>query len=119
MADLLEKACTWLGGMQSAHLSHLVTYCRANDSVQVAATVGKTTFDIDDGYGVIERWESRDFLISAAALTLGLPQPGDKVKETSAGGTLVYEVLAPGKEPCWRYSDPYRTTLRIHTKQVE
>ena len=32
--------------------------------------------------------------------------------------TFEYEVLAPGKEPCLRYSDPFRKTLRIHTKQV-
>jgi hypothetical protein len=123
MADLLEKACAWLGGMQSAHLSHPVTYCRANNSVQVAATVGKTTFDIDDGYGVVERWESRDFLIAAADLVLDgiavLPAAGDRIREVQDGRTFVYEVLAPGKEPCWRYSDPYRMTLRIHTKQVE
>jgi len=28
-------------------------------------------------------------------------------------------VMAPGKEPAWRYSDPYRKTLRIHTKHVD
>ena len=38
---------------------------------------------------------------------------------TQAGQTFVYEVIRPGDEPCWRWSDSYRQTLRIHTKQVD
>ena len=129
MADLLEQAAGWLDGMRTAHLSRPVVYCRPSAGsgqgaeVEVAATIGKTVFEIDDGSGAVERFESRDFLIAASALVLGgdttLPQPGDKVTESADGKTLVYEVMAPGKEPCWRYSDPYRRTLRIHTKQVD
>ena len=63
------------------------------------------------------------FLILAAELILDskqvLPQRGDRIRETQGGVTFVYEVTAPGKEPCWRYSDPYRKTLRIHSKQVD
>jgi hypothetical protein len=108
--------------MRQAHLSRPVRYRRGEDSIEVAATVGKTVFEIDDGYGAIERFESRDFLIAAADLALSgeyfEPQAGDIIAETVGQQTLVYEVLAPGKEPCWRYSDPYRRTLRVHTKQV-
>jgi hypothetical protein len=122
VGDLLDQAAGWLDGMRQAHLSRSVLYCRAGDSVAVAATVGKTIFEIDDGYGAVERFESRDFLIAASALSLGgepvEPQPGDKVKESAGGKVLVYEVMAPGKEPCWRWSDPFRRTLRVHTKQV-
>jgi hypothetical protein len=125
MADLLEQAAGWLDGMRQAHLSKPVLYCRADDSVEVPATVGKTVFEVDDGYGAIERFESRDFLIAAAELALDgeqvQPQPGDRINETAGvlgEKTLVYEVMAPGREPCWRWSDPFRRTLRIHTKQI-
>ena len=122
MADLLEQASDWLDGQRVAHLSKPVTYRRGDYSLEVAATVGRTVFEIDDGYGAIERFESRDFLIAAAELAVNgapfEPQTGDLIAETVGQQTLVYEVLAPGKEPCWRYSDPYRKTLRIHTKQV-
>ena len=122
MGDLLETAAGWLDGMRRAHLSRTVTYCRGEESAEVAATVGKTEFDIDDGYGAVERFVSRDFLIAGAALVLGgeavEPRPGDKIEETAGGVVHVHEVLAPGKEPCWRWSDPYRTTLRIHTKET-
>jgi hypothetical protein len=108
--------------MRRAHLSRPVTYRCGDDSLEVVATVGKTVFEIDDGYGAVERFESRDFLIAAAELALDgqlfEPQTGDIIAETIGGETLVYEVLAPGKEPCWRYSDPYHRTLRIHAKQI-
>jgi hypothetical protein len=122
VADLLEWASAWLNGMLAKHLARPVTYCRGEQSVEVAATVGRTVFEIADAYGVVEQSESRDFLIPAADLVLGdavtLPERGDRVRETQDGKTLVYEVMAPGKEPHYRFSDVYRRTLRIHTRQV-
>jgi len=122
VADLLEWASAWLDGMRAKHLARPVTYCRGEQSVEVAATVGRTVFEIADAYGVVEQSESRDFLIPAADLVLGdavtLPERGDRVRETQDGKTLVYEVMAPGKEPHYRFSDVYRRTLRIHTRQV-
>jgi hypothetical protein len=128
MADLLQTGTAWLGDMRTAHLSHPVTYCRPSTAsgqvaeVEVAATVGKTVFDIEDSYGAVERFESRDFLISAGELVLSgqpvEPRPGDRIKEPAGGKVLVYEAMAPGKAPCWRWSDPFRRTLRIHTKHV-
>jgi hypothetical protein len=128
VADLLEQASAWLDGMRKTHLSRTVTYQRPSTGsgqaaeVEVAATIGKTVFEIDDGSGAVVQWESRDFLITAVDLVLAgevvAPQAGDRIRETQDGRAYVYEVMAPGKEPCWRYSDPYRKTLRVHTKQV-
>ena len=93
-------------------------YSRGSESVEVQATVGTTTFEVDDGYGVIVKWESRDFLITAADLVIAgepvKPQRGDRITDSGK----VYEVMAPGKEDVCRPSDPYGVTLRIHTKQV-
>lgn len=123
MADLLEQASNWLEDQRTRHVSRVVTYARGEQSAQLPATIGKTTFEVDDGYGVLVRHESRDFLILAADLVLGgqtmLPDRGDRIRETQGGTVFVYEVSAPGKEPCWRYSDPYRKTLRVHTKQID
>ena len=96
---------------------------RGSQSVDLLATAGKTAFEVDDGYGVLVRYESRDFLILAADLVLdampALPQRGDRIRETQGGTTFVYEVTAPGKEPCWRFSDAWRKTLRVHSKQID
>jgi hypothetical protein len=40
------------------------------------------------------------------------------VLETVGAAVLVYEVNAPGGEPPFRFSDPDRRTLRIHTKHI-
>ena len=122
MADLLESAFNWLEQKRTQHRSRSVTYQRGEVAVEVPASIGRTTFEIDDGYGLIQKFESRDFLILATDLVLDgsqtLPERGDRIQETEGAKTFTYEVLAPGKEPPWRYSDPYWKTLRIHTKQI-
>ena len=123
MADLLEQGSAWLEEQRVQHMSQLVTYHRGADSVAVKATIGRTVFEVDDGTGILEKIEARDFLILAADLVLAsqvtLPQRGDRIKETAGDKVYVYEVLAPGKEPHYRFSDLYRKTLRIHTKHVD
>jgi len=123
MPDFLEQGSAWLADQRVRHLSRPVTYVRGDDSVELDAAVGRTVFEVDNGTAVLEKVESRDFLVRAADLVLDaqrvLPERGDKVRETQAGTVYVYEVMAPGREPCWRYSDPYRRALRIHTKLVD
>jgi len=127
VADLLQTGSTWLEDQRHQHMTRPVTYLRGADSVQLQATVGKTVFDQQDQFGVIQRTESRDYLVRAADLVFvageqALPQVGDRIREPSGTGALVYEVMAPGasggSEPPFRYSDPERITLRIHTKFV-
>ena len=120
--NLLERASNWLEDRRTEHATSTVTYQRGNDTVVVSASIGRTIFDVDNGFGVVERTETRDFLVLTDDLVLGgagtLPERGDRVRETQGTTTFVYEVMAPGKEPHWRYSDPYRKSLRIHTKHV-
>ena len=122
MTNLLQTGSDWLGDQLKAHAATEVLYVRGLEQVLVLATIGRTEFEIEDGSGVVERVQSRDYLIPAADLVLGgsqsLPEPGDQIHEAQEDRTFVYEVMAAGNEPCWRYSDPYRRVLRIHTKQV-
>ena len=123
MTDLLRNASDWLENQRTRHAASTVKYVRGSRSADLLATVGKTAFEVDDGCGVLVRHESRDFLVLAEALVLGgvstMPEHGDRVEETQGQRVFVYEVTAPGKEPCWRYSDAFRKTFRIHTKQVQ
>lgn len=123
MTDVLESANQWLLEELRAHASRPVVYRRGADEVTVQAIIGRTLLKLDDGYGSVRmEWTDRDFLIAAEDLILGgqrvLPKRGDQILETQEDKTLVYEVLAPGNEPEWRWSDPYRQLLRIHTKQI-
>lgn len=123
MTNLLKTGSDWLEEQRKNHCSTAVTYSRGEDSAEVAATIGRTEFEVAGDYGVIERTESRDFLILATDLVLAgvaaAPQRGDQIRETVGEKVYVYEVMAPGVEPCWRYSDSHRKTLRVHTKHVE
>jgi hypothetical protein len=122
VANLFETAASWLADQLKTHASVEVLYVRGAGSVSVNATIGKTEFEVDDGSGVILRVQSRDFLIQAADLQFGgvasLPVAGDRIRETQGSQTFVYEVMAPGNEPHYRFSDPFRKLLRIHTKHV-
>lgn len=122
MPNLLEQGSNWLEEQRRQHCTTPVTYHRGDQSVQVQASIGRTVFKTVSEYGVVERIVSRDFLILASELVIAgqavLPQRGDFIKELVAGETHVHEVMAPAKEPEWRYSDPYRKTLRIHTKFI-
>jgi hypothetical protein len=122
MEDLLRWGSDWLEEVRSQNLACTVTYQRGDQCAEMPATVGKTIFRLDAGYGVTERYESRDYLVLTRDLVLNgapiLPQSGDRIRETDGSKVFVYEVMAPGGEPHYRYSDGYRKTLRIHTKLI-
>ena len=125
MGDLLDRGAAFLDAQRHQHLSRPVVYRRGTDEKEVQTPIGKTEFEqVDDvgGAGLIHRVESRDFLVRTAELDLGagpiLPRAGDQVRETVGTSVFVYEVNAPGGQPPWRYSDPYRRVLRIHTKHI-
>lgn len=122
MGDLLDRGAAFLDAQRHQHLSRLVLYRRGTDQKEVQATIGKTEFEQADDAGLIHRVESRDFLVRTAELDLGagpiLPRAGDQVRETVGLSVFVYEVNAPGGQPPFRYSDPYRRVLRIHTKHI-
>jgi len=120
--NLLHKGAAWLGEQRHAHLSRPVVYCRGSICLTLKATVGHTEFEQSDQYGTLRRTQSRDYLIRAEDLVIAgaqvLPQAGDRILETQTPVVYIHEVMAPGGEPPWRYSDPYRRTLRIHTKHI-
>lgn len=122
MTDMLATGAVWFESMRVKFMTVPVTYCRDAATAEVRATIGKTVFEVAREYGVFEKYISRDYIVAAGELILNdnpvLPVRGDQIRETQGGKTYVYEVMAPGNEPCWRWSDSYRRSLRIHTKQV-
>lgn len=122
MTDILQNGLNWLNGVRNAHMTNTVTYARGESTVQLPATVGKTVFRQSDEFGLVMHFETRDFLVSTADLVLDgqrvLPCPGDRITQSEDGKDYIYEVMSPGGEPHFRYSDPYMKVLRIHTKNV-
>ena len=119
MPDLLEQSQEWLTSMNRIYRSRQVIYARGALEKEIPALVGKTVFRVDNGYGLFERVEARDYLIEVADLAqFGEPARGDRVKETLNGKVELFEVMAPNGEDVFRYSDSYRKVFRIHTKHV-
>lgn len=123
MGDLIESGVGWLKDKLKAHASRQVVYRRGTSEASVRAVVGRSLLKLDDGYGGIRMvWTDRDFLIAAEDLILDgartLPQRGDQIEQIIDGTKHIFEVLAPGNEPEWRWSDPHQTILRIHTTKL-
>ena len=113
MTDLLRQGSDWLEQMRAAHCSSPVVYRRGGSEIEVGATYGRTQYEVEDDYGLRIKVSAMDFLITADDLGLE-PEAGDVI---AAEGRR-FEVMDLGDEGSWRFSDPYRKTLRIHTKDI-
>lgn len=118
--SLISRGQSYLNRALGTAAGVSVTYARGAQSVTLTAWVGRTVFgQLPSGQtGGSVVFGDADFLIPVSALVLAAvavqPSRGDRV--TWAG--LVYEIVAPGGDPPWRYSDQTRTVYRIHCKRV-
>lgn len=118
MDDMLANASAWLDSMRRQHLSRWVTYQRGAESQPCLASVSKSDFETQTDTGLVERWESRDYLISYHEMPFPVPQRGDRILETLNNVTVTFEVCSPRGMPAWHWADPHRTAIRVHTKAV-
>lgn len=126
--DMMRWGLAALTRSMAAHASRDVTYVRGVDEAVVRATFGSKLLRIQDADGGtrIEHTDL-DFLIPAADLILDgtaiTPERGDRIVvaegEGDAAESETYEVLPYGDEPCWRWADPHRSAVRVHTKHVD
>lgn len=122
MSRLATAVSSLNAALQSA-AGVAVTYRRSSDTVAITAIPGSTDFEVVGPDGVVETFESRDWIIDAEDLVLAsttvLPVKGDEIDETVGSETHTYRVLSPGGGAVYRFSDQYRKVLRVHTKLVE
>lgn len=115
MSDFLASGAAWLAGQLAGSASRSVRYQRGVDYGTVLATIGNSRFEAQGTSGVVETWESRDYIIKAGVLPFGEPQRHDKIVETLNGVDVTYEVTSPRGVPVFHYGDPFRQTVRVHT----
>ena len=119
---MFHRGLQYLTQALREHASIAIVYRRRESSVELRAVVGRTDWAAEETEGPVLAWQGRDYLIEAADLVLDgertTPQRGDLIEEATGDATLTYEVLAPPGQDVWRYSDPQRVRLRVHTKQV-
>ena len=108
-----------------------VVYAHGDFSLTIdAATKGKCQFENLTDFGMIGV-EGTDWLIpmsdpgltltnSVSATEVTVPMRGHTITETVGSVSLTFEVQSPHKDiPVWAWSDPGRTSIRVHTKLVE
>ena len=119
---MFHRGLQYLTQALREHASIAIVYRRRESSVELRAVVGRTDWAAEETEGPVIAWEGRDYLIEAADLVLDgevtTPKRGDLIEEVRDEATLTYAVLAPPGADVWRYSDPQRVRIRVHTKQV-
>lgn len=120
MATLFDKLSDWLPAKAQQAAGVSVLYTRSGTTRTITAVVGRTVFSSNLDGGPRIEFGDRDYLIEADELAaFGDPALGDRITETLAGESRVWEVKTPGTgEPAWRWSDPQHTRYRVHTVQV-
>ncbi len=127
MPDLMAKGAAWLARMRRRHCSVPVVYERAGATeaetrrFAVPAALGRPEAEAEASVPSLRiDAGDLDFLVAAADLALdGVPfEPGrdDRIVLTAGGQTHVYHLLPQGGDPPWRWSDPQKTTRRIHAR---
>ncbi|MGN0871337.1 MAG: hypothetical protein ACI4UV_09130 [Victivallales bacterium] len=90
-------------------------YRRGDRECAVGVTPGETFFRTSDGNGASTVIRAMDFILAASEIDgIGTPKRGDQILYCGRR----YEVLNPGGEPCWQWSDAERRIYRIHTKDT-
>ncbi len=106
----------------AATFGKTVIYSRGTAWAVITALAGRTDYEEETADGGLVRHQARDWIVKTADLVLAsvevLPQEGDMIAEIVGDKTATYRVLNVGGEGCYRYCDPTRTLLRVHTKQV-
>lgn len=119
MADMIAAGSSWLAGQLSAHASVTCAYKRGANTTQFLATIGRSQFEAANQNGVLENWESRDYIVRTEALPFGKPNRGDIIVQELNGTPTFYEVSAPTNLPVFHFADAAQTMVRIHTRQLD
>lgn len=123
---LLDRGMAWLNRTLTDSAGVSIVYVRGAHTATIPAVVGRTLFaQTNPGSGANRasvEWGDRDYLIAVSDLAFAgspiTPTKGDRITQIVNGVSLVFELTTPTGEPVWRYSDPERTTYRVHCKRV-
>jgi hypothetical protein len=122
-ADILQSGIAWLTGQLQAHASQPVVYSRGALRVALCATFGRTKLMLSNEFGATRiEWTDRDFIVPAAALVLGgvvvKPKRDDVITTDDGIERTTFSVLPYADEPHWKWCDPFRQMIRIHTQRI-
>jgi hypothetical protein len=99
-----------------------VLYVRGPLACEWWVAVGRSLYQAQDDRGVIEERDCRDFCGIAAELMLTgqtvIPMRGDRIVEQTSAGSDTYDLLPLESDKPYRFMDPGKLLLRVHTKRI-
>ncbi len=118
MPDLIATGARWLADQRRRFMTREVEYLVGAVPTTVLAAIGRTEFEVVGDGGILERLESRDFIVAREDLPVP-PERGHRIRETHDGVVHLFEVMAPvANRPAFRWADAERTAYRIHTRLI-
>lgn len=121
--DLLQWGLAAMTDVLDRTATQPILYVADTDEIPARATFAPKLLKIDDGQGGTRvEWTDMDFLIPARYLVVAgepiEPSRGHLVYLRAGDVVQKFEVLPYGDEPPWRWSDPHRSMVRVHTKRL-
>lgn len=125
--NLLANGASWLAERMESENSQPVTYCRGSKSVTINASFARTEFSVSDQDAILHEIHSHDFIFRFDEMLFGSdffdPVAGDRILVELNDRTRVYEVTeyghsADGTALIFRWCDPYKKQIRVHTRFV-
>jgi hypothetical protein len=123
--NLLEDGAQWLADQMDTNVSSPVVYVRGSQQCELDASFAKTTFEIVDQVGMLQRVDSHDFILRSSAMSFSgdsfTPKDLDEVRVTRDGQVHRYVVTQygntmEGNSQVSRWCDPYGKQIRVHTR---
>ncbi len=124
MATMFERARSMIDRVMKVvdPVVMVYTQTRTARSVTLTGRLGRQVAQSQVQGKTVLEYSDDDLIITAADLVfagaVALPEDGDRVTYTLAGQSITVELMPRNSEQPWRYSDPQRTMLRLHVKQV-
>lgn len=125
MTSLLARGIDFLSARLASAAEEMVRVDRPSTQeviLEMPAAPGSQDFLVTDNETTSLAYKTYDWLVAAENYDFGAGQvePADEDRITVVRGakTEVYEVLREPGIKSWRFSDPYNTRYRIHTKLV-
>lgn len=121
--DRIEAGMERLKDRMRARAGKPIVYLSGDREIALCATYGPKLLRLSDGEGnAWVEWTDMSFVVAGEDLTVSgarvEPRRGDRIVLRAGDDYETFEVLPFGGEPLWRWCDPYRKQLRVHTKRV-
>lgn len=129
--DMLDNAAAWLGQTLATHAGdgsgRTIEIKHGANWITIAATVGNSDLEVIDEHGQLTTIRTRDYLVDSDELVFNdiqfEPDTSMQIRETLVKNSVtrkwLYQVIAPDREQCFRYSDHHRNRMRIHTERIQ